>query len=497
MKTKLKDILVDIISGEWGDEDIEGKGLPIIRTTNFTKDGRINYSNIEYRLITKKVRQKNGEVVKEIDDEKIEKKKLLDGDIIIEKSGGGIGSPVGRVVYFTSPDNKTYLCNNFTQILRVNKSKVLPKYVFYYLKYLYNKGTVLKYQNQTTGLFNLKLEKYLQEEIFIPQKDIQNLIITQLDVIQYLLEKRSSSIELLRNIKDSIFNNLFGDPIINQKSFPKKRIEQIVTKEKNSLRRGPFGGALKKEIFVEDGYLVYEQYHALNNDFNFERYYIDKETYQNLEAFKVKEGDIIISCSGENLGRLAIIPNGYKEGIINQALLKISLDNNILKNTFFRKLFLNENFKKKYFGVKRGAGVPNFPPITKFKNFEVICPPVYLQEQYIEIEKQIDNLSECYDNQFKYLKVISNALLQDVFKDKAEIDEEPIFRELMKKFTIAELKGNKQRLRYLLNLFAENKFDNTDDYGYAKGILFELINIKEIEQKIIDDKIGLVVNETN
>lgn len=52
MKTKLKDVLIDIISGEWGDEDIEGRGVPIIRTTNFTKDGRIDYSNIEYRLIT-------------------------------------------------------------------------------------------------------------------------------------------------------------------------------------------------------------------------------------------------------------------------------------------------------------------------------------------------------------------------------------------------------------------------------------------------------------
>ncbi len=47
MKTKLKDVLIDIISGEWGDEDIDGKGLPIIRTTNFTKDGRVDYSNIE------------------------------------------------------------------------------------------------------------------------------------------------------------------------------------------------------------------------------------------------------------------------------------------------------------------------------------------------------------------------------------------------------------------------------------------------------------------
>lgn len=64
---------------------------------------------------------------------------------------------------------------------------------------------------------------------------------------------------------------MFGDPVWNEKGWETRTIEQLVKKEKYALKRGPFGGALKKEIFLPSGYLVYEQFHALNNAFSFAR----------------------------------------------------------------------------------------------------------------------------------------------------------------------------------------------------------------------------------
>ncbi len=135
-----------------------------------------------------------------------------------------------------------------------------------------------------------------------------------------------------------------------------KNIVNLASKEKHAIKRGPFGGALKKEIFVDSGYLVYEQYHALNNNFEFARYFIDESKYQELEAFKVSAGDIIISCSGVNLGRLAIVPEGSSEGIINQALLKVKLDESKMLNDMFVAIFTHPNFKNEFFGEHRGNG---------------------------------------------------------------------------------------------------------------------------------------------
>ncbi|MFR8401512.1 MAG: restriction endonuclease subunit S [Faecalibacterium prausnitzii] len=61
--------------------------------------------------------------------------------------------------------------------------------------------------------------------------------------------------------------------------------------------RGPFGGALKKEIFKPTGYAVYEQQHAIYRKLEF-RYYIDKQKYEELKRFAVRPGEMIVSCSG-------------------------------------------------------------------------------------------------------------------------------------------------------------------------------------------------------
>ena len=58
------------------------------------------------------------------------------------------------------------------------------------------------------------------------------------------------------------------------KSWSLVSLEDLAVSEKGSIRRGPFGGSLKKEIFVDDGYLVYEQQHAIADDFSLGRYLI-------------------------------------------------------------------------------------------------------------------------------------------------------------------------------------------------------------------------------
>lgn len=149
---KIKDTLQESFSGEWGKEDSDNNGVKVLRTTNFTNNGILDYSNIITRII---------------DEDKLNKKKLLRGDIILERSGGTSDNPVGRVVYFDAEG--LYLCNNFTQVLRSNES-VNSKYLFYNLYYYYqdNKSEVRSMGSQTTGIQNLSLTKYYEVEIPVP-----------------------------------------------------------------------------------------------------------------------------------------------------------------------------------------------------------------------------------------------------------------------------------------------------------------------------------------
>nr|WP_199156031.1 restriction endonuclease subunit S [Pedobacter sp. ASV2] len=285
-------------------------------------------------------------------------------------------------------------------------------YLFHYL----NSLTIVTSQQAVGAIFkNLTTDQLKNLQIPLPPLPVQKRIAEILDVADALKRKDQELLKKYDELAQAIFIDMFGDPVKNEKGWEVKTIEQIVKKQKNSIKRGPFGGALKKEIFVNDGYLVYEQYHALNDDFSFARYFIGEDKYQELIGFKVEPDDIIISCSGVYLGKLAIIPKDAKEGIINQALLKLTLDQNIYKNDFFVTVFSQKNFKEKYFDADRGAAIPNFPPMSAFKEFKFVAPPIELQEKYISIISNIKSILGIIDNS-KYSNDLFNSLIQKAFK---------------------------------------------------------------------------------
>lgn len=202
----------------------------------------------------------------------------------------------------------------------------------------------------------------------------------------------------------------------NKSNWLSYTLPDFVKSEKYAIKRGPFGGALKKEIFVKEGYLVYEQYHAINDDFSMARYFITKEKYEELIAFAVRPGDLIVSCSGVTLGRIAEIPPDAKEGIINQALLKITLDNKIMNNTFFKFIFKNEKLQNILFGFSRGSGIPNFPPMSTVKSINFICPPIDIQNKFAEIVEQVEKHKEQMQNSLTEMENLFNSIMQKSFK---------------------------------------------------------------------------------
>ena len=101
-------------------------------------------------------------------------------------------------------------------------------------------------------------------EFSLPPLDQQKKIAAILDAADAYRQKTKALIEKYDELTQSLFLDMFGDPVTNPKGWENKTIEHITIMEKGSIKRGPFGGALKKEIFVEEGYLVYEQYQLSN-----------------------------------------------------------------------------------------------------------------------------------------------------------------------------------------------------------------------------------------
>ncbi len=173
----LQDLISDTFPGEWGNEPTTHKAIRVIRTTNFTNEGKLDLSEV---------------VTREIDSKKVSRKKLKKGDIILERSGGTKDNPVGRVVFFE--EDGDYLFNNFTQVLRPNKG-INPVYLFYslYNSYNLNKAAMRAMASQTTGIQNLSMSDYMTKQICIPPKELQDkfeAIYRQADKSKYYVQNK-------------------------------------------------------------------------------------------------------------------------------------------------------------------------------------------------------------------------------------------------------------------------------------------------------------------
>ncbi len=391
--TSLKDIIHKPLSGEWGDTEGETN---IVRTTNFTNDGKLDLTEV---------------VKRNIDEKKIIQKQLVYGDTIIEKSGGSPSQPVGRVVYFDQKEG-VYLCNNFTSVIRA-KPEIDKRFLFWFLFNNHLTKNTLKYQNKTTGIINLQLERYIEElQIPLPPLPIQKRIAEILDAADALKRKDQALLKKYDELAQAIFIDMFGDPVKNEKEWQEDKIKNISSNEKNSIKAGPFGSSLKKEYYKTRGYKIYGQEQVIADDFTIGDYYIDEVKYQELKNCSIKEDDILISLVG-TYGKISVVPKNAEKGIINPRLMKISLNRNLFNPFFFKYLLQTKQMFDRISTFSRG-GTMDIVNVGIISEVTVILPPIKMQNSFVE-ELNLVNKQKALIETDKST-VLFQTLLQHAFK---------------------------------------------------------------------------------
>lgn len=162
--------------------------------------------------------------------------------------------------------------------------------------------------------------------------------------------------------------------------------------EKDGLIKGPFGGDIKKSLFVpksNDTYKVYEQGVVLNRDINRGDYYLSKEYVEKkLKRFIVKENDILLTGAG-TLGELFIVPPNAPKGVINQALLRVRLNKNIVDQNYFCYYF-KYYVKSIISNINGDSVIPNLPPLPIIKSTEIDIPEISTQQKIAAVLSALD-----------------------------------------------------------------------------------------------------------
>lgn len=401
---QLKDIC-EFHNGLWTGKKEPFIECNVIRNANFTKDFKLNYENV---------------VRISVEEKQFQTRELEYGDLILEKSGGGPNQPVGRVVIFDKHE-KGYSFSNFTSLIRIkNKSLINFRFLYLYLCHCYLSGMTIKMQKNSTGIRNLLFDEYKSIYVPIPSIEEQQRIVGILDEAFENIEKaKQNTLQNLNNAKE-LFENLLNETFIkNIEGWNKRTLEEIVSKEQYSMKRGPFGSSLTKSCFVPKGIRVFEQYNSINNDPYWARYYITEDKYEELKAFTAKAGDLLVSCSGVTLGRIVELPDDVESGIINQALLKIKLDNSKILNKFFIYLFRSKDFQNKIFEYSQGVAIPNMVGVKELKKIIINYPSLGEQQKIVqqldELQEQTKKHEQIYTQKLKDFDELKQSILQKAF----------------------------------------------------------------------------------
>ena len=365
---KLGDVC-DALTGLWTGKKEPFVNVAVIRNTNFSKDCKLKLDDVAYL---------------DVEQKQYATRKLLPGDIIVEKSGGSDKQPVGRVVLFDIPQGE-YSFSNFTGTLRIKNAQELnSKYLYRCLVAHYFKGATRKLQSKTTGLHNLDMKGYLKLPIPVPPMSEQSRIVAELDLLTGIIDKQKTQLKELDNLAQSIFYDMFGDPIENPKGWdikPIGNIGKIVTGNTPSR-------SVKK--YYDSPFIEWIKSDNLSNDFMYAskaKEYLSEEGA--LKGRVLPVGSVLVTCIAGSISTIGTASCVDRKVAFNQQINAIVPNEDIVQTLYLL-------YTVRLMGSKIRACATNGMKhiITKsvFEKIPFVLPPLKLQQEFadkiIAIESQ-------------------------------------------------------------------------------------------------------------
>ena len=209
------------------------------------------------------------------------------------------------------------------------------------------------------------------------------------------------------NVPSIIFSRFNEDS-----SWKSKKFKELLDPTEG-IRRGPFGSALKKELFVQNSeYVVYEQQNAIYDHFN-TRYRISEEKYHELKKFILLPGDFIMSGAG-TIGKISLVPEGIEKGVFNQALIRLRVNKNTDKE-FFLQWMRSPEMQNKITKANPASAMVNLVPMSEVKEWDVIIPSLDDQSAIGSLFRTLDDLLASYKDNLANYQSLKVTMLSKMF----------------------------------------------------------------------------------
>ena len=309
-------------------------------------------------------------------------------------------APIGKVAITTVP---MYCNQGFKNI--ICSDKLYNCYVYWFL---YAKTEYLNALG--TGATFKEISKKVVEQIPIPVPPlpVQERIVSELDLLSGIIEKKREQLKEFDALAQSIFYDMFGDPITNEKGWEVKKLGEVC----DDITDGDHMPPPKSETGIP--FLTISDIDKEKRELNFnDTFFVPQEYYDNLkENRRAKKGDVLYTVTGSY--GIPVIVNTCKHFCFQRhiALLKPKQEN--LLSLFLCQWFLCEGVKFMADQVATGIAQKTVS-LTSIRKFEIILPPLPLQHQFATKIEAIEKQKELIKQSISETETLFNARMQHYF----------------------------------------------------------------------------------
>lgn len=331
----------------------------------------------------------------------LKRSQIQGGDVLVTIAG-----TIGRtgVVPHDAPEMN---CNQAVAIVRPTP-EIERSYLRHWLESQDAHSQMLG-STVTGTISNLSLSQLGELRVPLPSLEEQRRIAAILDQAETLRTQRRTALALLDSLTQSLFLDMFGDPVANPKEFEIKPLADV-TKFENGDRSSnyPSGDDLKTS-----GVLFLSTKNIVNNTLDLSQpQYITEEKFSSLSRGKALSGDLIITLRG-TLGSCCIFDGGHKTAFINAQMMLIRPTVKVL-SVYLHALLTSDNAKAHFDYIGRGAAVPQLTS-AQLAELKVLVPPLPLQQTFATRIASIEALQATHRRALAALDALFASLQQRAF----------------------------------------------------------------------------------
>lgn len=375
--------------GEYGGgfsaTEFDSKKPRYVRITDLNENGELN-SNV---------------VSPSGDEKEWAKYTLHDGDLLFARSG----ATVGKTFLF---DNKYGNCIYAGYLIRfkINQEIAFPKYIFYYTKTPKYSGWISSKQN-VVAQPNINAQQYGNElKIPLPPLPEQKRIADLLDAADSLRQKDKVLLRKYDQLAQSLFLEMFGDPVKNEKGWEKVELNQLVSKLGDGLHGTPNYDDNGEYYFVNgnnlvEGKIIISPSTKKVNHSEFLKHQKD-----------LNESTILVSING-TIGKTALY--NQERIILGKSACYFNIKEEKVNKIYILSLVASEYFLKYAIDASTGSTIKNVS-LKTMREFPVLLPPISLQNQFAEQAQLIEKQKKLAKKNLEKSEELFKGLMWEVFK---------------------------------------------------------------------------------